>query len=170
MIAVMPLVAVTVSCPTIIAVGVRDKLRCNSTKKLKNANKTTEIVVKVKFASNKIYALRALLDSGMTTTMMLSHKLVERPCRISTYKGPPVRWSALGDIYTTKGKARINFGISQFSQNKTSISWVCHVDLTTDPAQAHYNMIIGVTSCKNWASIFSILYYLLWLGKKMKFL
>ena len=72
---------------------------------------------------------------------MLLRKHVE-PGRISKYKGNPVKWTTLGGVYTTKRKALMEFRLPEFSLNKT-ITWSCHVDETTDPKFAQYDMIIG---------------------------
>ncbi len=54
------------------------------TRLLKKEHKTTEIVVEVNFTSAEPYALKALLDSGKTATMLLE-KFVQ-PSASSKYK------------------------------------------------------------------------------------
>ncbi len=110
------------------------------TQKIKKNHKTTEIVVEVRFKDGSVHLLRTLLDSGTSATMLL-RKHVE-PGRISKYKGTPVKWTTLGGVYTTKRKALMDFRLPEFSLNKT-ITWSCHVDETTDPKFAQYDMIIG---------------------------
>jgi hypothetical protein len=110
------------------------------TQKTKKNHKTTEIVVEVRFNNGSVHLLRTLLDSGTSATMLL-RKHVE-PGRISKYKGNPVKWTTLGCVYTTKRKALMEFQLPEFSLNK-SITWSCHVDETTDPKFAQYDMIIG---------------------------
>jgi hypothetical protein len=87
-----------------------------------------------------VHLLRTLLDSGTSATMLL-RKHVE-PGMISKYEGNPVKWTTLGGVYTTKRKALMEFRLPESSLNK-SITWSCHVDETTDPKFAQYDMIIG---------------------------
>ncbi len=96
--------------------------------------------MEVRFRDGSVHLLRTLLDSGTSATMLL-RKHVE-PGRISKYKGNPVKWTTLGGVYTTKRKALMEFRLPEFSLNKT-ITWSCHVDETTDPKFAQYDMIIG---------------------------
>ena len=48
----------------------------------------------------------------------------------------------MGGTFKTKRKARVEFKLPEFSQNKT-ITWMAHVDETTDTATSQYDMIIG---------------------------
>jgi hypothetical protein len=110
------------------------------TQKIKKNHKTTEIVVEVRFKDGSVHLLQTLLDSG-TSAPMLLRKHVE-PGRIFKYKGNPVKWTTLGGVYTTKRKALMDFRLPEFSLNK-SITWSCHVDESTHPKFAQYEMIIG---------------------------
>jgi hypothetical protein len=97
-------------------------------------------VVEVRFKDGSVHLLQTLLDSGTSATMLLQkHAELDR---ISKYKGNPVKLTTLGGVYTTKRKALMDFRLPEFSLNK-SITWSCHVDESTDPKFAQYDMIIG---------------------------
>ena len=49
----------------------------------------------------------------------------------------------MGGQFNTKRRASINFKLPEFATNKT-ITWLAHVDETTDPKKAMFDLIIGI--------------------------
>ena len=99
----------------------------------------TAVIVEMKDANGMSVLLRALLDTGMTSTIVLKkfiHKNIEK------YETKAITWSMLGGKFKTRRKSRINLKMPGFSESK-SITWSAHVDEFTDPKLAQYNMIIG---------------------------
>ena len=63
--------------------------------------------------------------------------------KIIAYKQPTgTVWHTLGGTFTTRRKQSVKFRLPEFSNSKT-IDWKFHIDETTKPDQAQYDMIIG---------------------------
>ena len=108
-------------------------------KKAKTTHSCAEVIVEIRDRTGEIVAIRTLLDTGTSSTMIL-RKFVHK--NLSTFKHKPVKWKTLGGIFTTKRKARVEFKLPEFSTTKT-ITWNAHVDEFSDPKSAQYDMIIG---------------------------
>ena len=111
-----------------------------STKKAKVSHKATELIVEIVDRKGEKMAIRALVDTGTTGTMVL-RQFVSPKCAIGS-KGKPVVWNTLGGNFVSKRKALLEFTLPEFSLNKT-IQWICHIDDKTDYRTAPYDMIIG---------------------------
>ena len=61
--------------------------------------------------------------------------------QMSKYKHSSTKWQTMGGTFKTKRKARVEFKLPEFSQNKT-ITYMAHIDKTTDTAMSQYDMII----------------------------
>ena len=109
-------------------------------KKTKTSHKATELIVEIVDREGEKMAIRALVDTGTTGTMIL-RQYVSPKCAMG-YKGKPINWTTLGGTFQSKRKAILEFKFPEFSLNKT-IQWKCHVDDTTDHKKAQYDMIIG---------------------------
>ena len=106
-------------------------------KRQKKDHYCSEIVVQIPGTKQ---LLRVLLDSGSTDYIILKDFI---NCKmLSRYKRKPTQWKTMGGIFTTRRKALVEFTLPEFSTHK-KVSWSCHVDETTDPAKANYDMIIG---------------------------
>ena len=57
------------------------------------------------------------------------------------YTHSSTKWQTKGGTFRTKWKARIEFKLPKFSHNKT-ITWIAHVDETTDTVASQYNITI----------------------------
>ncbi|MGH7954422.1 MAG: hypothetical protein ACREOZ_00520, partial [Gloeomargaritales cyanobacterium] len=83
-------------------------------------------------------ALRVLIDSGCTSTIILKkyakqfHTVVE-----------PKTWKTEKGTFTTTHRAKVNFKLPEFCRMK-EIAWPCYVNTHSNPKQASYDMIIGL--------------------------
>ena len=82
--------------------------------------------------------LRILLDSGTTSSIILKPFLGLN----SKFKRAKTKWNTMGGTFVTRTKARIQFKLPEFANNKI-IEWTAHVDHVTSPKEAKYEMIIG---------------------------
>ena len=81
------------------------------------------------------------MDTGTTQTIILREFV--RKGRAKGYKGQKTVWNTMGGSFTTKQKALLDFKFPELDNNKT-VTWICHVDTTTDPSKALYDIIIGM--------------------------
>jgi transposase InsO family protein len=110
-------------------------------KKLKTAHYTTEVIVEIKDRHGETVPIRCLLDTGTSATIILREYVAKG--KKKGFKEPQLtKWSTMGGVFTTKRKALLEFKLPEFSTNKT-VEWVCHVDETTTPEKAQYDMIVG---------------------------
>ena len=110
-------------------------------KKTKVGHYTAEIVVEILDKNNKLVPIRALLDTGTTSTILLRDYV--KKGRAGGYKGKSTLWKTMGGNFTTKKKALVDFKFPELNTDK-KVTWVCHVDETTKPEHALYDMIIGM--------------------------
>jgi hypothetical protein len=83
--------------------------------------------------------MRVFFDTGSTSTIILRTFTNQTlPCT----KGI-VQWTTTGGMFSTKWKAPIYFKLPEFSTKKT-ITWIPHVDETTSPNKAMFDLIIGL--------------------------
>ena len=109
-----------------------------TTKRRKISQATSELVGEVLNNDNQPQPIRVLLDSGTTATIILKPFVN----KISKYKHERTKWQTMGGNFHTRRKALISFKLIEFSNNKM-INWTAHVDETTDPSKAKYDLIIG---------------------------
>ena len=102
--------------------------------------RTSEIVVEISSGSGQVHRLKALLDSGTTSGIVLK-KFVNKD-RLSKFKTKPVKWSTLGGVYHTRKQGQVEISLPEFSLTK-KITWTFHVDEQSNPELAQYDMIIG---------------------------
>ena len=102
--------------------------------------RTSEIVVEVVQENGTAKNLKALLDSGTTSSMLLK-KFVNKK-KLSSFKTKPVRWATLGGVYHTRRRGQVDIRLPEFSLTK-NIAWTFHIDESTNPELAQYDMIIG---------------------------
>ena len=110
-------------------------------KKAKVGHYTAEIVVEILGRHGKLVPIRALLDTG-TTSAILLREFVKKG-RAGGYSGQKILWKTMGGNFTTKKKALIDFRFPELNTDK-KVTWVCHVDETTKEEHALYDMIIGM--------------------------
>ena len=110
-------------------------------KKSKPSHYTGEILVEIEDRNGTLVPIRALLDTGTTSTIVLRQFV--RKGRAKGYKGKRTVWNTLGGQFSTNRKALVEFKFPELSNDK-KVTWVCHVDDKTDPKTASYDIIIGM--------------------------
>ena len=58
-------------------------------------------------------------------------------------KAKRVKWTTIGEKFSTKRKALLDFSFPELAPNK-NITWIMHVDVKTSKETALYDMIIGM--------------------------
>ena len=113
----------------------------SSNKRAKKSHRTPEIIVEIKDREGNKTPIRALIDTGTTCTLLLK-KYVSKDSP-KAYKSPnKTIWRTMGGTFETRQKRLVEFRLPEFSHDK-SISWVVHVDDSSDPTTALYDMVIG---------------------------
>ena len=110
-------------------------------KKNKVEHYTAEIIVEIKDRDNNVVPIRALLDTGTTSSIVL-RQFVQKG-RAKSFKGKRTNWNTMGGIFTTNRKALIDFTFPELSSSKR-ITWIFHVDDKTQREKASFDMIIGM--------------------------
>jgi hypothetical protein len=111
-------------------------------KKQRRKKYTAEIVVEMEDRDGNIVPARALLDTGTTSTIVL-RKFVRKGRAKSYAKPTATTWNTLGGNFQTKRKVLIDMKFPELNPHK-KVSWICHMDETTDPDTALYDIIIGM--------------------------
>ena len=89
-----------------------------SKKKQKTTHNGCELVVQLKNRKGEIVPVRALCDTGTTSTIILRDFAYE----INVEKQHATTWRTMGGNFTTRKKALIKFKLPEFSTTKT-ITW-----------------------------------------------
>jgi hypothetical protein len=110
-------------------------------KKSKPSHYTGEILVEIEDRYGTLVPIRALLDTGTTSTIVVRQFI--RKGRAKGYKGKRTVWNTLGGQFSTNWKALIEFKFPELSNDK-KVTWICHVDDKTDHKTASYDIIIGM--------------------------
>ena len=108
-------------------------------KKRKMDHMSTEVVGQMVDVRGEILPVRVLLDTGSTSTIVLSK--FARTLNPPTTN--PVQWSTMGGQFATRRTASIKLKLPEFSTTKT-ITWTAHVDESTSPKSAMFDLIIGI--------------------------
>jgi len=111
-------------------------------KKRRAKKYTAEMVAEMEDRDGNVVPVRCLLDTGTTATIVL-RKFV-RKGRAKTYAKPKATtWNTLGGNFQTKRKTLVDIKFPELNPHK-KVSWICHMDETTDPDKALYDLIIGM--------------------------
>ena len=112
-------------------------------KKKKHAPKryTAETVVEIKDRYGNLVPIRCLVDTGTSDSLVL-RDFVKRG-RAKGFKGKPTKWNTMGGHFLTKQRVLIDFKLPELDPGKT-VTWICHVDAKHKPANALYDLIIGM--------------------------
>ena len=102
---------------------------------------STDIIVEIRDEQQRSYPIRALLDSGTSSTILL-RKHIKNSSPSTCKNSKPTTWSTMGGEFITDSTYTVEFALPEFSTDKT-ITWVVHVDERTDPTVSKYDMIIG---------------------------
>jgi hypothetical protein len=82
-----------------------------------------------------VVPIRALLDTGTTSTIVLIECVVKGRAR--------TKWQTLGGNFTTNYESLLNFKFPAISTSKV-VTWQANVDDKTSSKEAAYDMIMGV--------------------------
>jgi RNase H-like domain found in reverse transcriptase/Reverse transcriptase (RNA-dependent DNA polymerase)/Integrase zinc binding domain len=111
----------------------------HDSKKQKTSHLSTEVVGQFCDSRGNIFPMRVLFDTGSTSTIVL-RKFAKNILPQAT---KTVQWNTMGGQFNTTRKAPINLKLPEFSTNKT-ITWIAHVDETTNQNKAMFDLIIGL--------------------------
>jgi hypothetical protein len=100
-----------------------------------------ETIIEIKDRLGQLVAAQALLDTGTTKSIVLRHLV--RKGHAHTDKGRPTVWNTLSGKFKTTCKALIEFKLPKLSNSK-KVTWLCHVDESSNKDQALYNVILGM--------------------------
>ena len=88
-----------------------------SSKRFKTTHASPEIIVEIRDKDNKKIPIRALLDTGTTSTLLLK-KFVSKDSP-KAYKAPTrTIWRTLGGTFHTRQKRLVTFRFPEFSHDK----------------------------------------------------
>ena len=110
-------------------------------KRPKTGQKSPEIVVEIATSTSDDdrRILRCLIDSGSSDSIILD-------AFVSGFKKQKSKqahqWTTKGGIFKTDARCAVPFYMVDFSTQKR-VTWTFHVDSTTTPSGAGYDMIIG---------------------------
>jgi len=104
--------------------------------KRKRVRTSTDVVVEIIDHQGKGRALRGLLDSGCTRTIILK----EFCGRVE--KGPKVTYETYGNEVSTSSYTDLQLKLTEFSHSKT-INYNCMVDLINKSKNSSYDIILG---------------------------
>jgi hypothetical protein len=102
---------------------------------------TPEVVLELENNEGQIVPIRALLDTGTSSTIILKEHM--RKGFVSHHKGHDTVWKTLGGTFKTKRKGLLEFKFPELTNNQT-ITWVAHVDDANKAKDTMYDMIIGM--------------------------
>jgi hypothetical protein len=85
--------------------------------------------------------MRAFLDTGTTTTIILREFMGKGRARSNTKKRK--KWKTLGGTFTTNYESLLDFKFPETSTSKV-VTWQAHVDDKTPSKEAAYDMIMGM--------------------------
>jgi predicted aspartyl protease len=100
---------------------------------------TTEIIVEVRDKNGVMVPIRALLDTGTSTMIILEPFVREGTAHTNTCGAQ--QWKTLGGRFATTSTARFRF---PELDNTKMITWPCLVDDETKPTEASYDMLLGL--------------------------
>jgi hypothetical protein len=101
---------------------------------------TADIIVEIKNRDGTVVPIRALLDTGTTSTIILREFVGK--CRACRNKKKITKWKTLGGTFTTNYESLLDFKFPEISTSKV-MTWQAHVDDTTSSKEAAYDMIMG---------------------------
>jgi hypothetical protein len=110
-------------------------------KKQKLSHYSAEIVVEIQDRNGENVPIRALLDTGTSSTLLLRDFVAKG--RAKGFEHQPTKWATLGGNFVTNRKALVEFKFPELSISKT-VTWIVHVDKKTSREMAAYDMIIGM--------------------------
>jgi hypothetical protein len=114
----------------------------HASKKARANKYTAETVVEIEDRDGNLVPIRALLDTGTSATIILK-KFVRKGRAKTHMASKSTKWQTLGGNFTTKRKALVDFKLPELNTHK-KVTWAAHMDETSDPDKALYDIIIGM--------------------------
>jgi hypothetical protein len=102
---------------------------------------TADIIVEIKSRDGTVVPIRALLDTGTTSTIILSKFVGKDRARTNTKKR--TKWKTLVGTFTTNYESLLDFKCPEISTRKV-VTWQAHVDDKTSSKEEAYDMIMGM--------------------------
>jgi hypothetical protein len=102
---------------------------------------TSDIIVEKKYRDGTVVPMRALLDTGATSTIILREFVGKG--RASTNTNKRTKWKTLGGTFTTNYESLLDFKFLKTSTSKV-VTWQAHVDDKASSKEAAYDMIMGM--------------------------
>ena len=103
---------------------------------------TTELIVQIVSPTNeRDKAVRCLLDTGTSQSMILK-KFVPLSINVSK-SAKPITWTTLSGTLVTEKLAEMKLKIPELSTGK-EINWTCHVDEVSERDKVPYDIILGL--------------------------
>ena len=103
----------------------------------------TETVIMIKMSNGKCKALRALLDSGCTKTIILK-QFTEKSNRIYLPPDQQVKYKTYGGYFSSSLVANIKFNFVEFDMYRDrAVEYEVQVDGLQKRSKTKYDIIIG---------------------------
>jgi hypothetical protein len=102
---------------------------------------TADIIVEIKNRDGTVVPMRALLDTGATSTIVLREIVGKGRDRINTKKR--TKWKTLVGTFTTNYESLLDFKFPELSTGKV-VTWQANVDDKNSSKEAAYDMIMGM--------------------------
>jgi predicted aspartyl protease len=106
---------------------------------------TAYIILEIKNRDGTVVPMRALLDTGTTSTIILREFVAKGRARTNTKKRTKLK--TLGGTLTTNYESVLAFEFPEISVSKV-VPWQAHVDDNTSSKEAAYDMIMGMDLIK----------------------
>jgi hypothetical protein len=100
-----------------------------------------DIIIEIKNRYCIVVPMRALLDTGTTSTIILSEFVGKGRSRTNRKKR--TKWKTQGDTFTTNYESLLDLKFPKFSTSKF-VRWQTHVDDKTSSNIAAYGMLMGM--------------------------
>jgi hypothetical protein len=95
--------------------------------------------ISVEIRDGTVVPMRALLDTGTTSTIILREFVGKGRSRTKKR----TKWKTVGGTFTTKYKSLLDFKFPELSTSKV-VTWQAHVDDKTSSYEVAYHMIMGM--------------------------
>ena len=102
---------------------------------------TTEVVLELNGPKGQVKAIRCLLDTGTSSSIVLKDFVYLS--NLVTKNKRPTTWTTLSGSLVTEKSAKLAFKIPEMSTTKL-VNWTCHVDETTQRKESPYDIILGL--------------------------
>jgi hypothetical protein len=102
---------------------------------------TADIILEIKDRDAIVVPIRAFLDTGATSTIILREFVGNGRARTNTKKR--TKWKTLGETFTKNYESLLDLKFPELSTSKM-LTWQAHVDDKTSNKEAVYDMTMGM--------------------------